>query len=96
MGGHREQGSSARSDVHTRVSLGIIPASGERHCLTQGSFWIFDENRVEVESVSAGLDITQPREIAVHTKAFALLQKSAVHGQDARELIRRALGVLHA
>lgn len=75
----------------SRVSLGIIPASGRRHCLTQGSFWIFDEERVKVESVSAGLDITQPREIAVHAKAFALLQKSAIHGHAARELIQRAL-----
>ncbi len=77
-----------------RVSLGIIPASGERHCLAQGSFWIFDEERVKVEGVSAGLDITHPREIAVHVKAFALLQQSAVHGQAARELIRRALAEL--
>jgi transcriptional regulator with XRE-family HTH domain len=74
-----------------RVSLGIIPASGERRCLTQGSFWIFDEARVNVEGVSAGLDITQPREIAVCVKAFALLQQSAVYGKAARELIQRAL-----
>ncbi|MGH3937217.1 MAG: helix-turn-helix domain-containing protein [Pseudonocardiaceae bacterium] len=77
-----------------RVSLGIIPASGERHCLAQGSFWIFDEERVEVEGVSAGLDIIQPREIAVHVKAFALLHQSAVYGKAARELIRRALAEL--
>lgn len=75
----------------SRVSLGIIPASAERHCFTQGSFWIFDEERVQVESVSAGLDITQPREIAVHAKAFALLHKSAVHGHAARDLIQAAL-----
>ncbi|MGQ0777529.1 MAG: helix-turn-helix domain-containing protein [Pseudonocardiales bacterium] len=74
-----------------RVSLGIIPASGKRHCLAQGSFWIFDEERVEVEGVSAGLDITQPREIAVHAKAFALLQQSAVYGKAVRELIQQAL-----
>ncbi|MGH3611046.1 MAG: helix-turn-helix domain-containing protein [Pseudonocardia sp.] len=78
----------------SRVSLGIIQAAGERYCLTQGSFWIFDEQRVQVESVSAGLDITQPREIAVHAKAFALLQKSALHGHAARELIHQALTAL--
>lgn len=75
----------------SRVSLGIIPAAGQRHCLTQGSFWIFDEERVKIESVSAGLDITQPREIVVHAKAFALLQQSAMYGQAARELIQQAL-----
>ncbi len=74
-----------------RVSLGIIPASGERRCLAQGSFWIFDEGRVKVEGVSAGLDITQPREIAVCVKAFDLLHQSAVYGKTARELIQRAL-----
>jgi hypothetical protein len=75
----------------SRVSVGIIPADGERYCLAQGSFWIFDEDRVQVEGISAGLDITQPREIELHVKAFGLLQKSAVYGQQARELIRRAL-----
>jgi len=49
---------------------------------------------VDVEGVSAGLDITQPREIAVHAKAFALLQQSAVYGRAARELIQRALAEL--
>lgn len=77
-----------------RVSLGIIPASGQRHCLAQGSFWIFDEDRVQTEGISAGLDITQPREIAVHAKAFALLQQSAVYGKATRELIQRALSEL--
>jgi hypothetical protein len=78
-----------------RVSLGIIPASGERHCLAQGSFWIFDQERVHVEGISAGLDVTQPREIAVHARAFALLQRSAVYGKVARGLIQQALGELH-
>lgn len=77
-----------------RVSLGVIPALGERHCLAQGSFWIFDEERVQAEGVSAGLDITQPREVDVHAKAFTLLQQSAVYGQAVRELIQRALADL--
>jgi len=74
-----------------RVSLGIIPAMGERHSLAQGSFWMFDDERVQVEGVSAGLDITQPREIAVYGQMFALLQRSAVYGQAARALIHKAL-----
>jgi transcriptional regulator with XRE-family HTH domain len=74
-----------------RISLGIIPATTQRHCLTQGSFWIFDQDRVQVEGVSAGLDITQPREVEVHAKAFELLQKDAVYGQRARDLVHRAI-----
>jgi hypothetical protein len=38
-----------------RVSLGIIPADGERQCLAQGSFWVFDERVVQIETMSAGI-----------------------------------------
>jgi hypothetical protein len=76
------------------ISLGIIPDAGDRHALTQGSFWIFDDARVQVETVSAGLDITQPTEISLYAQVFDLLQRSAVYGHAARDLIRRALGDL--
>jgi transcriptional regulator with XRE-family HTH domain len=79
-----------------RVSLGIIPAVGERRSLTQGSFWMFDDSRVRVETVSASLTITQPRDIALYSRVFELLQQSAVHGREARQLITRALGDLTA
>lgn len=76
------------------ISIGIIPDAGDRYTLAQGSFWIFDETRVQVETVSAGLDITQPAEISLYAQVFDLLQRSAVYGHGARELIRRAAGVL--
>jgi len=74
-----------------RVSLGIIPAAGQRHSLAQGSFWIFDDARVRVETVSAGLTITQPRDITLYARVFERLQRSAVYGQQARQLITRTL-----
>src|SRR5713101_2173433 len=74
-----------------RVSIGIIPSAGERHSLTQGSFWLFDDSRVRVETVSASLTITQPRDIALYARVFERLQRSAVHGRAARQLISRAL-----
>jgi transcriptional regulator with XRE-family HTH domain len=76
------------------ISLGIIPGAGDRYALAQGSFWIFDEMRVQVETVSAGLDITQPAEISLYTQVFDRLQRSAIYGHGARELIRRAAGDL--
>jgi transcriptional regulator with XRE-family HTH domain len=79
-----------------RVSLGIIPASGERQCLAQGSFWVFDERVVQIETMSAGLEVTQPREIGIYLRAFALLQESAVYGKPARDLIGRAIAELQA
>ena len=86
----RSAGVSERTAYKWLDALGIIPALAPRYCLSQGSFWIFDEDRVQVEGVSAGLDITQPREVAVHVKAFGLLQRSAVYGPAARELIQAA------
>jgi transcriptional regulator with XRE-family HTH domain len=74
-----------------RVSIGIIPAAGERHSLTQGSFWMFDDAQVRIETVSASLTITQPRDIALYARVFELLQRSAVHGREARQLIGRVL-----
>jgi hypothetical protein len=77
-----------------RVSLGIIPANGERQCLAQGSFWIFDERMVQIETMSAGLEVTQPREIGVYLRAFSLLQASAVYGKPARDMTGRAIADL--
>jgi transcriptional regulator with XRE-family HTH domain len=76
------------------VSLGIIPTAGQRNSFTQGNFWIFDDGRVQVETVSAGLDITQPGEVALYTRAFELLRQSACHGREARALIGQALAEL--
>ena len=75
----------------SRVRIGIIPATGERHSLTQGSFWMFDDSRVRIETVSASLTITQPRDIALYARVFELLQQSAIYGGKARLLIGRAI-----
>ena len=74
-----------------RVNIWIIPSMAERRSLAQGSFWIFDNSRVHVETVSATLHITQPREIALYTRIFDILQQSAVTGQHARRLISQAI-----
>jgi transcriptional regulator with XRE-family HTH domain len=76
------------------ISLGVIPSGGERHALAQGSFWMFDDARVQVETVSAGLDITQPAEISLYAQVFERLQRSAVYGRSARDLIGGVLAGL--
>jgi hypothetical protein len=52
---------------------------------------MFDDSRVRIETVSASLTITQPRDIALYARVFGLLQESAVYGREARQLIGRAL-----
>ena len=62
-----------------------------REAWAQVPFWVFDESVVKIETVSAGLEITQPREISLYVRMFDQLRKSAVHGPQARELIASAI-----
>ena len=70
-----------------RVSLGIIPSMGQRHTWASLGFWIFDRHTLHIDTPSAELTITQHSEIAVFEKKFDRHQRSAVYGQEARDLI---------
>ncbi len=74
-----------------RVSLGIIPAAAPRKVFTSVGFWIYDDAMVRVETPTASLEITQPREIRLYATMFEQLQQSAVYGADARALVTRAM-----
>jgi Domain of unknown function (DUF5753) len=74
------------------VDLSVIPAAAQRKVMPSGGFLIFDDEMVQAETVSAELTVTQPQEIALYARRFALLRESAVSGRDARNLIHRALG----
>jgi hypothetical protein len=52
-----------------RVSLGVIPARANYQVPTN-QFIMFDDRLVHVESISAELTISQPREISLYAKAF--------------------------
>lgn len=73
-----------------RVRLGIIPATAAYRVPTN-QFIMFDDRMVHVETVSAELSITQPREIFLYSKTFQELSQRAVYGQGARELIATRL-----
>lgn len=74
-----------------RLSLGIIPMKAPSAVWAGNSFIMFDDRVVMIETYSAEITVNQPREIALYAKAFGLLQRSAVYGQGARDLISRAL-----
>jgi transcriptional regulator with XRE-family HTH domain len=73
------------------VELSVIPVAAARKVMPSGGFLIFDDEMVQAETVSAELTVTQPQEIALYARRFALLRESAVSGRDARNLIHRAL-----
>jgi transcriptional regulator with XRE-family HTH domain len=78
-----------------RVRLGILPAS-TRHYVTLCGFWIFDDREVHIETYSAAVRITQPREIAMYAKVFDHYAQRAVYGQQARRLISQTIEDLAA
>jgi hypothetical protein len=76
------------------VSLGIIPPNINRTMWSSPGFWIFDGARVLVETPSAELTISQPREVDVYLRTFTELAAMAVYGSAARSLIAAAIAVL--
>jgi transcriptional regulator with XRE-family HTH domain len=73
-----------------RVTLGIIPPHTEYRVPTN-QFVMFDDRFVNLETVSAELSISQPREIKLYAKAFDELSQQASYGPGARALITAAL-----
>jgi transcriptional regulator with XRE-family HTH domain len=73
------------------VELSVIPVAAPRKVWPSGGFLIFDDEMVQAETVSAELTVTQPQEIALYARRFALLRQSAVSGREARAVIHRAL-----
>ncbi|MEU3709038.1 helix-turn-helix domain-containing protein [Streptomyces catenulae] len=74
-----------------RVSLGLVPRDAPLAIWPGNSFSMFDDKLVLVETYSAEFSVTQPREVDLYAKAFALLRHSAVYGVAARDLISRAI-----
>ena len=73
------------------VSLGIVRMDAERTMWQSPGFWMFDDGQVTVETPTAELTITQPREVQIYTRVFAELSSMAVVGGPARALIMAAM-----
>ncbi|MEU1015980.1 helix-turn-helix transcriptional regulator [Streptomyces sp. NPDC005898] len=74
-----------------RLSLGIVPRSAPLELWIGHAFSMFDDKLVMVETYSAEMSVTQPREVEQYRKAFEFHRQSAVYGQAARELILKAI-----
>jgi hypothetical protein len=76
------------------VSFGVIPFGARRSMWPLEAFYMFDEERVSVETLSALLTITAPSEIAAYGKAFGRLLELAAIGSRARSLVTDAIAAL--
>ncbi|MEU6580688.1 helix-turn-helix transcriptional regulator [Nocardia sp. NPDC046763] len=72
-----------------RVTVGIVPATAEIPQQTT-NFVMFDDRMTTVETITAELTITQPREIAVYGRTFDMLAELSTTGDAARALILAA------
>ncbi|WP_431968182.1 helix-turn-helix domain-containing protein [Nocardia sp. bgisy134] len=73
------------------IAFGIIPAASAYAAPATNGFAIFDSRLVQVETISAELAVTQPREITLYEKMFTVLAEQALYGEGARALIGRAI-----
>lgn len=74
-----------------RVSLGIIPSTAPRAVFASVGFWMYDEAMLALETPTASVEVTQPREIRLYARMFGQLQEMAVYGAEARRIARRAM-----
>ncbi|MFF1570349.1 helix-turn-helix domain-containing protein [Streptomyces sp. NPDC058293] len=74
------------------VSIGIIPQTADRSGLwpVEG-FFLYDDQEVNVELVSAHLAVVQSHELAMYARTFTDLAELAVYGGAAREIITAAI-----
>ncbi|GAA1656912.1 helix-turn-helix transcriptional regulator [Fodinicola feengrottensis] len=73
------------------VRLGIVGFETQYATSPWHGFWIYDNERVLVETFSAALDLRQPQEIELYGNAFEQLAAVASYGRSARTLINRVI-----
>lgn len=81
--------------TQSTVQLGIVPAGTVWPFHTDNGFWLYDDDTVIIETLTAELRLTHAAEITVYSRAHAALAEAAVFGAQARALIAAALTSAH-
>lgn len=76
------------------VRFGIIAFDAQYATSPWHGFWIYDNEKVLVETMTAELDLRQPEEIAQYSGAFDQLAAVASYGRSARAIITRVIDEL--
>jgi len=76
------------------VRLGVLPLERTMPLAPLHGFWIFDAERVLVETFSAELTLNQADEINMYRKVFDRLAGGAVHGSEARHVLAKVASEL--
>ncbi len=78
------------------LRLGVIDFTTPYVSDPRHGFWLFDDDRVRVETFSAELNLRQPPEIALYTGIFEQLADVASYGSEARAIITQVIDDLAA
>ena len=74
------------------VALGIVPFTADRSGIwPMESFYLYDQSRALVETLSAEVNVVAPAELVLYDRAFAELGRLAVYGPTAAAWINAAL-----
>ncbi|WP_371784665.1 helix-turn-helix domain-containing protein [Streptosporangium subroseum] len=72
------------------TSIGIIPVTTPRKLWALEAFNIFDDSLVQVELLTATVNVTQPSEIDLYIRGFADMAHMSVVGAPAKGIIQAA------
>jgi transcriptional regulator with XRE-family HTH domain len=78
------------------VQLGVLGFGTPCTVAPLHGFWLFDDDRVVVESYSAELTLAQPQEIELYARTFDALATDASYGREARAIITAVIDDLAA
>jgi transcriptional regulator with XRE-family HTH domain len=73
------------------VKLGVISFEAQYATSPWHGFWLYDDQKVLVETMSAALDLRQHQEIELYSDAFDQLAGVAGYGRSARAIIARVM-----
>jgi transcriptional regulator with XRE-family HTH domain len=76
------------------VTLGIVPFGVQLKLTPKHGFWIFDEERVIVETINTEFTLEAAEDVALYGRVWDRLDESAVTGPQAHRLIGRARAAL--
>jgi hypothetical protein len=71
------------------VRLGIIGFETQYATSPWHGFWLYDDERVLIETFSASLDLRQPQEIELYGSVFEQLATAASYGRAARRIVNK-------
>lgn len=72
------------------VELGIVPMGVPLPITPKHAFWIFDEQRVVVETIGTELQYDTPDDVDLYGRVWDQLDSAAAYGPQAHRLIARA------